>query len=334
MSALDSQGVFLLKPNLYDPVFEGLAFGDHRALVSSGSRSNDFLVYPSSLEYKIPRFAKLWDDPVVDAGRVVSFNDYPCCSFMPAFSARAVEFLSGLLEPHGELLRLRSDRGNFFAFNTTTIGTNLLDLDLSVYEPTPPGAQPFTEIRKYVFRSSAVEPLSIFRLREEPNSILVTNRFRNLVLASGLKGFCFWKLWPLKENEDWRELQKQQKKSLSRFIQINGKHHEAKEATVAVRFPARCLSNNKYSPLPTEIDPQLNAELLLHTPDEEYFGQTEGFELREDACDKLISCPHTGRLIDRLRPLLSSFVSKFGATVWESHSPFWAELLPLEQVEL
>ncbi len=60
---------------------------------------------------------------------------------------------------------------------------------------------------------------AVFRLREDPASIIVTDRFKDRVEKAGLNGFFFAKIWPLAADEKWEDLETRQWKADRQAVQ-------------------------------------------------------------------------------------------------------------------
>ena len=133
-----------------------------------------------------------WRDPrvritPVQAGREQLVGDFPdLAGAIVVLSGTAVHALGGLLEGHGELLRLESDDGEYWAYNVLTT-VDLMAEDVSEAEYLAPG-------RMLLLRSLTprrdVGPLPpIFKLPLwTKGSALVTDELLDAVIANGLTG--------------------------------------------------------------------------------------------------------------------------------------------------
>ena len=145
----------------------------------------------------------VWRAPLVD-GEVNSYHDYPCLNFVfPTFSKKAVEVLRDLLVPNGEVLELNSNVGEYFFYNITKV-VDALNVDKSRCEfwCSPPTTA--LKIDYYSFYADKIEGLSIFRIMEDPSGVIVSGEFKDRILQGGLKGFEFFKIWPIGVDENWR----------------------------------------------------------------------------------------------------------------------------------
>jgi hypothetical protein len=102
--------------------------------------------------------------------------------------------LQSELEPYGELLPLACEEGDFWALNVTRLIDALDEGRSELVRASDSGA--ILMIRRHVFRSSELEGAHVFKLRQMVRgSIYVTDPFVELVVASGLKGVEFLRVW-------------------------------------------------------------------------------------------------------------------------------------------
>ncbi len=201
-------GVYELNKVVDDSRFEGFALTKLPSILGRNSLDDDvtpgFLDAEENPEWEQPRLTSNWFPPKV-VGRVSEFNDYPCVDMiLPAFSQRAVDGLRPLLASNGELLPLDSDtKTRFVFFNILTI-SDALDRSRSKcnFWCDPPTTA--TTIDYFEFHRNKLIGLSIFRIREMPASVFVTDEFVGRVDFFGLKGFSFKKVWPLPVGVNWR----------------------------------------------------------------------------------------------------------------------------------
>jgi len=109
---------------------------------------------------------------------------------IPLFSPRAVNVLKALLNSHGEFLPLNCHDQELYAFNVTRI-VNGLDLTHSDYKIFPSTGR-IMLVNKYVFISSVVENLPIFKIIQFPRgTVFVDDSFVHLIKHNKLTGFLF-----------------------------------------------------------------------------------------------------------------------------------------------
>ena len=196
--------VYILKPDLVDPRFHGFTFGvKAKSTLGLDEPVDDFHpIDADSIKWKPRNLSTNWKPQPVD-GPVNLFNDYPCLELAtPVFSKRAVEALGDILTRNGELLPLRTTKGEYFAFNLKTI-RNALDLRKSILRRTSPERTAIS-IDYFSFNTKNLIDTTIFRVPENSNIKLVTDIFKERVESSCLNGFNFIPVWPLPEGTDWR----------------------------------------------------------------------------------------------------------------------------------
>ena len=133
MAALNA--VYVMKPILDDPRFDGLILSDTaKSVLGRPSAYADWgFDNCSSQEWSVPRLQPTWTPTPVE-GPVRPFNDYPCLELtIPVFSARAVEALRHFLEPNGEILPLRHSKGTYYAYQILT-KADILNVQDSIIE--------------------------------------------------------------------------------------------------------------------------------------------------------------------------------------------------------
>ena len=121
-------------------------------------------------------------------------SDFPSfLSHVPCFSRKAIEALTQLLLPNGEILPLVCDEGEYFAYNVTTV-LNCLDEEKSEAVRFDEGG--ILDIVKHEFEFSKVIHAVIFKIPQIPlMDVFVTNEFVSKVKESGLQGFEFREVW-------------------------------------------------------------------------------------------------------------------------------------------
>lgn len=135
-------------------------------------------------------------EPMRDADNVAGEKRVGDCTVLygtkPAFSAKAVDFLIDLLAPNGELLPMDFLGEPWFGFNVTTV-VDVLDHDLSQIDFFP-GTMRAVYVRRYAFVPAAIKH-PIFKIPEYLSVTLVTEEFKNAVLAARLGGLAFKEVW-------------------------------------------------------------------------------------------------------------------------------------------
>ncbi len=222
------QSVYILKPVLDDPRFEGLQFDrPYSSLFVEGDLFEDFIPKFDGCNYKVLSFENKWPVDIGVKGPVRSFNDYPCINLSePAFSLGAVNLLRTFLETNGELLPVTHPSGQFALFNLRHL-SNSLNQSRSKIQMTTTGKS--VRVEWYEFFKRRIADETIFRVAQCPWAVHVTESFRRRVVESCLNGFHFIKVWPLPADVDWRDLETTARKE-------RGKSHKLIGETLILRF--------------------------------------------------------------------------------------------------
>jgi hypothetical protein len=115
-------------------------------------------------------------------------TDYATLAAVPAFSARAVDVLRHILEPHGELLPLEGV--DFYLFNVTT-APDALDEQRSELKRFASTGRIMRIVRAEL-RPEALAHIPIFKLPQQPRSrAYVTDEFVARCQDEALAGFDF-----------------------------------------------------------------------------------------------------------------------------------------------
>ncbi|WP_353254895.1 imm11 family protein [Burkholderia anthina] len=103
------------------------------------------------------------------------------------FSQRALDVLAPVLRDSGEILQVDAPVKDMFGFHVTRVIENAVDMDASRFKVYPQA----TVFNKIFILKSRIEGADIFRLKESPATVFVSERFRELVEQNKLKGFDF-----------------------------------------------------------------------------------------------------------------------------------------------
>ncbi|MEM9345864.1 MAG: hypothetical protein AAGB26_04520 [Planctomycetota bacterium] len=197
--------------NIYE--YNGFAWsGNDRSLFGNINLPEDFeLIYRKSDGRFIPNFfGDKWEKVRVirDVDKVHAWNDYPMVSQSPAFSKRAIDCLHDLLEPHGEILPVSSEDGDYFVYNCTT-QVDILDFDKSVFFHKYKDDQMMgiRGVTKYEFNLSREEldNLPFFRINRFDLEYFVNHRFVDRIREHSLNGFMPIKVWPFPKDTSWKD---------------------------------------------------------------------------------------------------------------------------------
>ncbi|MCA9241266.1 MAG: hypothetical protein KDA37_13745 [Planctomycetales bacterium] len=295
--SFSSQTVYELEPILDDPRFEGFAQKIYPNSFRSGkSLAADFLPENwNSRDWVAPTLSDLWE-PLEVIGRVRKFNDYPCLNMsIPAFSERAVAVLHDMLSPNGELLRLLSDLGNYWAFNVTTVA-DVLDWRRSdiKWNRKPIHA---SIIERYEFSAELLSELEIFQIPELPGNVYVTEVFRRRVEENGLQGFNFIRLWPLPPNVSWSRLAREQSKRQETQDLPSGQSIKGNSLVIRLMLPNGLQepTNEHWARLSAILN-NLDALLLDTDSATPYIGSVEGHDVVQAEFRVFCSCPDVDEL--------------------------------------
>jgi hypothetical protein len=295
--------IFELLPIFDDPRFDEFDFEDARSLLDNEQLYLDFAgKNPGKLSWEPVRMAHVWT-PQFAKGAVRPFVDYTRVSRIPVFSQRAVSVLREFLEPNGELLPLLTKKGTYSVYNILKKST-ALDVSRSTAKFVPESSKETAfSVEYFWFDESELDGHSIFRIREYPAVVLVTDTFKRRAEQAGLNGFYFIKVWPFPEGESWdraetlrsRELRKQQEPlrghCLTIRLSVAGKEPTDEEGEVAYR-------------LAQEIEELLTAG--RDAKDDEFIGAVEAVEPAKREAQIILACPDADRLAAFLQPWLSS----------------------------
>jgi hypothetical protein len=310
--------LFVLNVVTDNPLFEGFAVEEAPSRIGRDSLDDDlcpgFGVSKTSRKWKQISLRDTWEPPRV-VGRVGSYNDYPGIDMiLPAFSRRACDALKDILEPNGELLPLRTDVGEYFFHNITTIADGALDLTNSecTFWCDPPTTA--VDIEYFAFHPQRLKGLTIFRICERPIDTLVSEHFVRRVEEARLNGFSFEKIWPLARGVNWRMEAKKNRSTDSDRL---------KAQTLVVVLPLK-------GPKPDRTEKRTikkwenEADALLSVPslDGPYLGRYEGFDVVKREYRMFFTCPEADTLADKLQPWLAQ-IDWTGAYLMRRYGSMW-----------
>ncbi|MBN3724989.1 imm11 family protein [Burkholderia sp. Ac-20379] len=108
-------------------------------------------------------------------------------------SMRAFDALSLLLQGSGEVLPVDAPVAGMAGFHITRVLEDAVDMQKSAFKVYPQA----TVFNRIVLLERAVRDADIFRLRERPATVFVSDKFKDAVEANALKGFDFGEEVPL-----------------------------------------------------------------------------------------------------------------------------------------
>jgi hypothetical protein len=158
-------------------------------------------------ERKMRWYDTLMGDPLPDLGRWVPPNleqylpgkakpkvigDSPASALVNLISQKAAAELSEFFRGHAELypVKLMDSEENYFMVVAKQY-PDVLDRSKSsgMESSFKPGL--FCLVERWVFFEDRVKELDVFAIPDCPTTIYVSERFKQRVIASKLKGFCF-----------------------------------------------------------------------------------------------------------------------------------------------
>jgi hypothetical protein len=334
MSSSMLSEVFDLSTICHNPIFEGFAFEippyKSPSLLGRETLEDDiepgFGISNTERMWSPPRLKGKWHSPRV-VGRVVPFNDYPCANTTyPVFSRRACESLREFLLPNGELLPVKSERGEFYFYNLTTV-VDTLDVERSRCNFWPSRPMTAFSVEHFEFHASRLKGLSIFRIIDWPQVTLVSREFVDRVHDQGLNGFRFRKVWPLAQGENWRmqdrgSVERKTAKSLAQ-------HTLVIIFRLAGRKPARAESK-----LIKQIEDELDAQLVIQYHNARFFGSYDGIDTVEGEIRLFVMCPDVDALVQKLLPWLRNLDWPRNVYLMKRYGEMYDEAAKEELIEL
>ncbi|HEX8911185.1 MAG TPA: hypothetical protein VF796_02415 [Humisphaera sp.] len=291
--------VYLLGAHVSDPRYRGFDAVDTASLLGRRDVYRDF--YPSEADGESPRLAGVWR-PLRVVGPVRTFNDVPWLGmYIPTFSPRAVAALRDLLEPNGELLPLVSDLGTYHAYNVTTVA-DVLDYDAAdvVWHDVTPW---WMDMERYELHAGRLDGLTVFRIREDPHGVYVTEPFVRRVRAAGLKGFAFHLVWPVPADTTWRELRTADWQRHHRAGLPPGRTLDDECVSLDLpALPGRLAETDQTAA--DRVVAALDAALTDRHREAPPIGWPVNIAHEGDRWTILLACPDADALLDHLAPIL------------------------------
>ena len=314
--------VFLLTSGTDHPLYGRLSFGLQPSLFGNEYLFEDFAgSNVGKLNWTPNRFSSVWT-PKQASGPVSSYNDYPADGHLVSFfSPKAVEALREYLEPNGELLPVETAVGPYFAYNILTKST-ALDLSRSKATFGTPGEgekETAYGVDRYEFDEAKLEGHTVFRLREYPPAVFVTDVFKQRAESAGLKGMFFCKVWPLAPNEEWVMLRKKQRR------RIKEETVSLRANTVILRLKiAKKEASEKESEAAEEIAADLGEFLAVeHNKSiEDFVGMVSNIDETRGAIRIVLVTPNADRLAEIVVPRISAAKWKGGIELIKHYGDF------------
>ena len=129
-------------------------------------------------------------------GRTLRPCDFPACSGgeMLMMGAEAKRRIGDILERDGELLPLKSDAGEFWTLNVTSVIDALDESKSEVLRASDTGR--ILMVKKPIFRASYLADANLFKLPQTVRGLIyVTTPFVDLIDSTGMVGLEFDRVW-------------------------------------------------------------------------------------------------------------------------------------------
>tara|TARA_R110002020_G_scaffold152493_1_gene330329 strand:+ start:269 stop:880 length:612 start_codon:yes stop_codon:yes gene_type:complete len=163
--------------------------------------------------------------------------------------------------------------------------SNSLDRSNSICEIWCDPPTTATSVEHFDFDVEMVQGLSIFRIRELPIHVFVSNVFVDRVESFGLSGFSFNKVWPIPEGVNWRLQVRHQSEE----------HKQIKRHTLVLILPVHDTTeeNHRIKEFEDTIDKKLQTNYI----GKEYYGTYEGHEYLNNEYRMYFTCPDVDKLL-------------------------------------
>ncbi len=294
--------VYMLDKFADDSRFQGWAVDttDLPSLIGNRSLQDD--IAPSNIRelgghnYQFPGLKHAWR-PQRAYGECAPFNDYPCVNLIqPAFSRKAVDALGEYLTDNGELLPLATPHGEYFLFHILTL-VPMVREDSKINWLS--GKIVGSSADYFVFDPEVVRHATIFRPRQVPSNVMVTQPFVDRVHAAGLLGFEFRKVWPLPPGVDYY----MEHKRLNR--ERREQDAKLKQHSVILHFQmaGKTQTQAEKSAFASIVN-EINCRLQVSSLEQPFYGRWEVKGQRQGAKHLTLSCPDADRLLAFLTPYL------------------------------
>jgi len=288
-----------------NPLFRRFTYADPKSpsLLGRECRDDDltpgFADSDDSRRWKQPSLQDSWM-PLEVSGEVADYHDFPMLACMPVFSQRACSVLLDFLEPAGELLPLVSKtKMPYFFYNVTRIA-DVFDVENSEcrFWCDPPTTT--SGIDYFAFSQEKLDSLDIFRIPESPMLTIVSRRFVDRVLESGLSGFRFTKLWPLERGTNWRS-----PRDMIETTDID--KYALKRQTLILCFTLEGDTPDKEEREALEaIGSSLDRKLKVESLEQPYFGSYEVVSIDDGEFRMFLSTPNVESLAAHILPIIKS----------------------------
>ncbi|MFO1044432.1 MAG: hypothetical protein U0941_21885 [Planctomycetaceae bacterium] len=298
--------VYMLKPVFDDPRFNRLDFDLEPSFIGNKYLHEDLDgKNPGKLYWEPVSLVSMWK-PCRLLGKAEPYQDFPAASSqIPIFSRRAVEALKDLLQPSGELLPAVASCGEYFVYNILC-KSDAFDTARSkaTFMPSS-GKETALSIERYELDPAKFAGHAIFRLREDPWSVMVTDRFKERVEKTCLNGFFFARIWPLAADENWDDLETRQRKADRKAAQAL----KGQCVTILLTIAGREATDDEEK-AGLELVATLSDFLVSQSKslDDECLGAIDYLEPFRGKLGIHVACPDVDKVMPIIQPWLDSLV--------------------------
>lgn len=312
-----TSSVYVLDPNVTDPRFDGFVYAAVTPSVLGYDDACDDLSVDDgeSLDWRPRPIKSVWK-PINVEGPVNAFNDYPCLELVtPVFSHRAVDAFGEMLTENGELLPLKTNDGEYYAYVCLT-KLDALNVKKSRMHRTK-SSKTALAIDYFAFKKSRLAGATIFRVREHPNIHLVTEQFKERAERAALNGLNFIKVWPLPEDSDW-DMEEAIRRRTNKTVTLVGQ-----ALTVCFRLKKEIPSAVEKAAA-IEIENLIREKLRPPTVQDKYWGSVERTEFVEGELRVVCTCPDCDELATHLQDWIEEIDWSDGVAVIKRYGNlFW-----------
>lgn len=182
-------------------IYELLQNTKYQSLIFENSHLDIFSSYEledkETIRHKIPSFisVKLIERYGYHGikGKLLKKGDFTTLLYAPVFNDNSKSVLKNYIEPYGEFIELCDNYKKLYYLFHNMNYVDALNISNSKINYFSDGC--IDSICSYSFNYENIHNTFIFRLPQDPNTILVDDVFVSVVLENNLKGFVFVPLW-------------------------------------------------------------------------------------------------------------------------------------------
>ncbi|WP_018624959.1 imm11 family protein [Kangiella aquimarina] len=187
----------------YEWSYPNLTYAGYLAVSESDDEKMQW--YDPLMGVPLPTSMNEWEPPLLEQylgdgkkkRKPSPIGDAPSSGVIHLVSQKAVDALSDIFDKHAKLypVKLKDAPNEDFYMIVVTTEVDCLDREKSTGKRTGYEKRPeyFSSIHTWVFDESKLEGVDLFVLPDSKTTCYVSERFKQRVLYSGLKGFGFVK---------------------------------------------------------------------------------------------------------------------------------------------